>query len=153
MSVRVSEAIVRVGQEHAFLERLRELVADFPLHNTGLVEHEILLDISNPHIVQYISRWRDEASLINYAGQSWRTEPVTFPDESTFITQPLALRHFTSEKISPSTWINLRRNSPTHRLSRRNARDIPESAIVYPDGMPERIAPSTSSRVTDVLTK
>ncbi|GAB3151482.1 hypothetical protein GCM10027058_17710 [Microbacterium neimengense] len=93
MILRVSEAIVRAGAEQEFLDRLRELVADFPDRYHGLV-HEVLVDEAEPRRIQYVSAWRDDADLVAYAGTGWRTEPVTFPGEERYLEAPLALRHF-----------------------------------------------------------
>lgn len=97
MIVRVSEAYVREGMEEEFLAVLRELVATFPGRYRGLLRHDVLVDLADPGRVQYVSEWADEAALIAYAGEDWRTQPVTFPDEDRFLRRPLALRHFLSE--------------------------------------------------------
>lgn len=94
MFTRVSEALVKPGREQEFVERVRELVATFPATYEGLVGHEVLVDLEEPQRVQYVSRWRDEQSLENYAGRNWRTDPVTFPDEDEYLLEPLKLRHF-----------------------------------------------------------
>lgn len=94
MITRVSEALVKPGREQEFVERVRDLVKSFPGTYDGLVGHEVLVDLDDPLKVQYVSRWRDEQALENYAGRDWRTEPVTFPDEDEYLQRPLALRHF-----------------------------------------------------------
>lgn len=96
MIVRVSEAHVREGMEEEFLAVLRELVATFPSRYNGLMRHEVLVDLADPCRVQYVSEWADEAALVAYAGEDWRTQPVTFPDEERFLRRPLELRHFVS---------------------------------------------------------
>ncbi|WP_148286546.1 hypothetical protein [Microbacterium sp. B19] len=58
---------------------------------------DVLVDLAEPSRVQYVSEWADEAALISYAGEDWRTQPVTFPDEERFLRRPLALRHFLSD--------------------------------------------------------
>ncbi|WP_169847049.1 hypothetical protein [Rhodococcus rhodnii] len=50
--------------------------------------------MDSPCRVQYVSAWRDEESLVGYAGPGWRTDAVTFPDEEQMLAQPLTLRHF-----------------------------------------------------------
>lgn len=97
MIVRVSEAHVREGMEEEFLAVLRELVATFSGRYRGLLRHDVLVDLDEPGRVHYVSEWADEAALIAYAGQDWRTQPVTFPDEDRFLRRPLALRHFLSD--------------------------------------------------------
>ncbi len=96
MITRVSEAHVRPGQTEAFLADLRALVADFPIRYTGLISHEVLIDMTDTNRIQYISRWVDSASLVAYAGADWAEQPVTFPREEAYLVSPLTLRHFTS---------------------------------------------------------
>ncbi|MFS8100945.1 antibiotic biosynthesis monooxygenase [Lentzea alba] len=94
MITRVSEALAKPGREQEFVERVRDLVKTFPETYDGLISHEVLVDLQDPLKVQYVSRWRDEQALENYAGKNWRTDPVTFPDEDEYLQRPLALRHF-----------------------------------------------------------
>lgn len=94
MIVRVSEAHVLPARAHAFLRALHELVASFPSRYDGLVAHEVLIDDADSDRIQYVSRWSDEAALIAYAGEDWKTTPVTFPNESDYLSAPLTLRHF-----------------------------------------------------------
>ncbi|NGY59640.1 antibiotic biosynthesis monooxygenase [Lentzea sp. NEAU-D13] len=94
MLTRVSEALVKPGRELEFVERVRDLVRTFPETYDGLEGHEVLVDLDDPLKVRYVSRWRDEQALENYAGPGWRTDPVTFPDEDEYLQRPLALRHF-----------------------------------------------------------
>ncbi|NKE57440.1 antibiotic biosynthesis monooxygenase [Lentzea sp. PSKA42] len=94
MLTRVSEALVKPGREQEFVERVRDLVKAFPATYDGLEGHEVLVDVDDPQKVQYVSRWRDEQALENYAGPNWRTDPVTFPDEDEYLQRPLTLRHF-----------------------------------------------------------
>lgn len=96
MIVRVSEAHVHDGLADEFLALLRELVASFPERYDGLLRHEVLVDLADPHRVQYVSEWADEGALVAYAGEQWRSQPVTFPDEERFLRRSLALRHFVS---------------------------------------------------------
>jgi hypothetical protein len=94
MLTRVSEALVKPGREQEFVARVHDLVRTFPDTYDGLEGHEVLVDLTDPRKVQYVSRWRDEQALENYAGPGWRTDPVTFPDEDEYLQQPLTLRHF-----------------------------------------------------------
>lgn len=94
MLTRVSEGLVKPGREREFVERVRDLVRTFPETYDGLEGHEVLVDLDDPLKVRYVSRWRDEQALENYAGPGWRTDPVTFPDEDEYLQRPLALRHF-----------------------------------------------------------
>lgn len=94
MIIRVSEAFVRSSELDNFLSALHDLVADFPARHPGLIGHEVLVDLEDSCRVQYVSRWRDENALISFAGVSWRTDPITFPGESTMLLQPLIVRHF-----------------------------------------------------------
>lgn len=97
MIVRVSEAHIREGVADEFLALLRELVASFPGRYPGLLRHDVRVDLADPSRVQYVSEWADEAALVAYAGDDWRTQPVTFPDEERFLRGPLVLRHFRSD--------------------------------------------------------
>src|ERR671912_2934633 len=94
MIVRVSEALVRPDALVAFMTALDELVADLPGRFPGLLAHEVLVDLEDPHRVQYVSRWRDEDAVVDFAGAAWRTAPVTFPGEDAMLVRPLTLRHF-----------------------------------------------------------
>ena len=94
MLTRVSEALVKPGREQEFAERVRDLVRTFPETYEGLLAHEVLVDLDDPQKVRYVSRWRDEQALENYAGKNWRTDPVTFPGEDEYLQRPLALRHY-----------------------------------------------------------
>ncbi|PWJ48320.1 Quinol monooxygenase YgiN [Quadrisphaera granulorum] len=98
MIIRVSEASVRPDRVEDFMIRLHELVAGFPEAHPGLLRHEVLVDLEDPTRVQYVSWWRDEGSLVRYAGPHWRHEPVTFPDEALLLQAPLTLRHFLADK-------------------------------------------------------
>lgn len=94
---------MRVGAEEEFLALLRELVASFPRRYRGLVRHEVLVDEIDSRRVQYVSVWSDEAALVAYAGEEWRSSPVTFPDEERFLTGPLELRHFASVPLDAAS--------------------------------------------------
>ena len=97
--VRTSEARVIDGMQEEFLAKLLEVVADYPRDYPGLLSHDILRDQSDPTRFMYVSRWRDEESVARFAGPRWRDEPVTFPNEDAFMTQPLSLRHFLAEPL------------------------------------------------------
>jgi quinol monooxygenase YgiN len=103
MIVRVSEAHVRDGLAQEFLGLLRDLVASFPARYRGLLRHDVLVDLADPSRVQYVSEWADEAALVAYAGEGWRSQPVTFPDEERFLQRPLELRHFESDSEADSS--------------------------------------------------
>jgi quinol monooxygenase YgiN len=100
MIVRVSEAHLRVGLQEEFMTLLLNLVANFPQPYPGLLRHEVLIDRADPLRVQYLSVWSDEASLVNYAGERWQSEPVTFPEEDRYLAQPLTLHHFDTVPIT-----------------------------------------------------
>ena len=99
----MSEARVRPDALTTFMTALARLVDDFPARYAGLLGHEVLVDLDDPHRVQYVSRWRDEDAVAAFAGAGWRTEPVTFPDEEAMLLQPLTLRHFRSGPGPAST--------------------------------------------------
>lgn len=48
-------------------------VREFPGRYPGLVDHEVLL--APPHSLLYVSRWRSEQDLVDYAGEHWRDQP------------------------------------------------------------------------------
>ncbi|MBF4595749.1 antibiotic biosynthesis monooxygenase [Curtobacterium flaccumfaciens] len=100
MIVRVSAAYVRSGAEKEFTALLLTLVAGFPQRYPGLLSHEVLVDRHDPRRVQYVSTWSDEAALVDYAGENWQTDPVTFAEEEQLLTQPLTLHHYRSLPIS-----------------------------------------------------
>ena len=79
---------------------LLNLVAEFPQRYPGLFRHEVLVDRADPLRVQYLSVWSDEAALVNYAGERWQSDPVTFPEEERFLAEPLALHHFETVLIT-----------------------------------------------------
>ena len=99
MIVRISEALLAPGMTEEFMLRLNTLVRDFPSLYDGLISHEVLVDRADPLRVSYVSRWRDESSLVAYAGANWASDPVTFPEEDRFLREPLALRHFVTVEI------------------------------------------------------
>lgn len=76
-----------------FVAALVDLVSTFPQLYSGMLRQEVLIDSADSRRVQYVSAWVDEAALVRYAGEEWRSRPVTFPDEERFLVQPLSLRH------------------------------------------------------------
>ena len=95
--IRMSEAHVLPGRRAEFLEVLRQLVATFPETYEGLLSHEVLVDRADQMRVVYRSVWADEAALVAFAGPGWATDPVTFPDEDSYLQEPLVLRHFVTD--------------------------------------------------------
>ena len=93
MIIRTSTARIRPGKEQAFRDLIVAMVADFPGQYRGLVGHEVLVGLDGSTLV-YLSRWTDEDALVAFAGPGWRDTPVTFPDESDYLTEPLALAHY-----------------------------------------------------------
>nr|WP_157528702.1 hypothetical protein [Kibdelosporangium sp. MJ126-NF4]CEL20006.1 hypothetical protein [Kibdelosporangium sp. MJ126-NF4]CTQ97230.1 hypothetical protein [Kibdelosporangium sp. MJ126-NF4] len=93
MITRTCEATVLSGLIDQFLEFLAAAVSRFPSRYPGLLDQEILVDAGS---VLYVSRWRSEADLVEYAGAHWREQPVVLPDEGRFLAKPLVVRHFTS---------------------------------------------------------
>jgi hypothetical protein len=92
--VRTSEVVVVSDKRAEFLDALTALVADFPARYPGLERHEILVDLEDPCRVRYVSQWRDEGALVEFAGPGWRTDPVTFPGERELLVGGMTLRHF-----------------------------------------------------------
>ncbi|MGW3494519.1 antibiotic biosynthesis monooxygenase family protein [Streptomyces sp. NPDC001020] len=93
MIVRVSEARVRPERFEAFRDVIISAVREFPDRYPGLVDHEVLL--APPDSLLYVSRWRSEEDLVNYAGEHWRDQPVVLPGEDEYLVAPLQVRHFT----------------------------------------------------------
>ncbi|QES46626.1 hypothetical protein DEJ50_00940 [Streptomyces venezuelae] len=92
--IRVSEARVRPERFEAFREMIVSAVRGFPGRYPGLVDHEVLL--APPDSLLYVSRWRSEEDLADYAGEHWRDQPVVLPGEEEYLLGPLLVRHFTS---------------------------------------------------------
>ena len=90
---RVSEARVRPERFEAFRDFVVSAVRAFPDRHPGLVAHEVLL--APPGTLLYVSRWRSEADLAEYAGERWREQPVVLPGEGEYLVAPLQVRHFT----------------------------------------------------------
>ncbi|MEU1576753.1 antibiotic biosynthesis monooxygenase [Streptomyces collinus] len=90
---RVSEARVRPERFEAFRDFIVSAVRTFPDRPPGLVAHEVLL--APPGTLLYVSRWRSEADLADYAGEHWRDRPVVLPGEDEYLVAPLQVRHFT----------------------------------------------------------
>ncbi|MER7909108.1 MULTISPECIES: antibiotic biosynthesis monooxygenase [unclassified Streptomyces] len=93
MIIRVSEARVRPDRFEAFHDMIVSAVREFPARHPGLVDHEVLL--APPDALLYVSRWRDERALVEYAGEHWRDRPVVLPGEEEYLVEPLRVRHFT----------------------------------------------------------
>ncbi|GHA07999.1 hypothetical protein GCM10010372_04130 [Streptomyces tauricus] len=91
--IRVSEAHVRPERFEAFRDMIVSAVRDFPGRYPGLLEHEVLL--APPNSLLYVSRWRSEQDLVDYAGEHWRDQPVVLPGEDEYLVEPLQVRHFT----------------------------------------------------------
>ena len=93
MITRISQARVRPERLDDFMAALLTLVTPFPERFDGLLDHEVLVDLDDPTVVLYLSRWRDEAAVAEFAGPAWRTDPVTFPGEEHLLLGPLTLSH------------------------------------------------------------
>ncbi|QKW07568.1 antibiotic biosynthesis monooxygenase [Streptomyces sp. NA04227] len=100
MITRVSEARVRPERFEAFRDYIVSAVREFPARYPGLLSHEVLL--SPPASLLYVSRWRGEKDLADYAGEDWRDQPVVLPGEDEYLTAPLRVRHFTATSLSDS---------------------------------------------------
>jgi hypothetical protein len=95
---RVSEARVRPERFEAFRDFIVSAVRAFPGRHPGLVAHEVLL--APPGTLLYVSRWRSEEDLVDYAGEHWRDQPVVLPGEDEYLVAPLQVRHFTRTPLS-----------------------------------------------------
>ncbi|MFH8469175.1 antibiotic biosynthesis monooxygenase [Streptomyces sp. NPDC017991] len=98
MIIRVSEARVRPERFEAFRDMIVSAVRDFPGRYPGLIEHEVLL--APPNSLLYVSRWRSEQDLADYAGEHWRDQPVVLPGEDEYLLEPLQVRHFTLASLA-----------------------------------------------------
>jgi heme-degrading monooxygenase HmoA len=96
--IRVSEARVRPERFDAFRDMIVSAVREFPGRYPGLVDHEVLL--APPDSLLYVSRWRSEQDLVDYAGEGWRDQPVVLPGEDEYLVAPLQVRHFTLAPLS-----------------------------------------------------
>ncbi|UQW99442.1 antibiotic biosynthesis monooxygenase [Streptomyces sp. RerS4] len=92
MIIRVSEARVRPERFEEFRGVIVSAVREFPGRHPGLVDHEVLL--APPDSLLYVSRWRSEQDLVEYAGEHWRDQPVVLPGEEEYLVEPLRVRHF-----------------------------------------------------------
>ena len=103
MIVRTSEAHIAPGKREEFMATLVDLVATFPDRYPGLVSHLTMVDSSDPDHVVYQSVWVDQDAVAGFAGDDWRTDPVTFPGEADLLREPLHLRHFVTDDAPPPT--------------------------------------------------
>lgn len=99
--IRVSEARVRPDRFEAFHDMIVSAVREFPSLYPGLVDHEVLL--APPNSLLYVSRWRSEQDLVDYAGEHWRDQPVVLLGEDEYLLAPLQVRHFTLASLSPES--------------------------------------------------
>lgn len=98
MIIRGSEARVRPERFEAFHDMIVSAVREFPGRYPGLVDHEVLL--APPDSLLYVSRWRGEEDLVDYAGEHWRDQPVVLPGEDEYLLEPLRVRHFTAASLT-----------------------------------------------------
>ncbi|MFD6138524.1 GNAT family N-acetyltransferase [Promicromonospora sp. NPDC060271] len=89
MIIRSSTALVRQGMLDEFRAFIEAGVTGFATLD-GFLGDEIVV---GPDTLTYVSRWRDAAALVGFAGPGWRTEPVVFEDEDRFLVAPLRVRH------------------------------------------------------------
>ncbi|MEW1613666.1 MULTISPECIES: antibiotic biosynthesis monooxygenase [unclassified Streptomyces] len=97
MIIGVSEAHVRPDRFDDFRDMILSAVREFPGRYPGLVDHEVLL--APPDSLLYVSRWRSEADLADYAGEHWRDQPVVLPGEDEYLVGPLQVRHFVTASL------------------------------------------------------
>ncbi|MFJ3876945.1 antibiotic biosynthesis monooxygenase family protein [Streptomyces sp. NPDC090077] len=95
----MSEARVRPDRFEAFHDMIVAAVREFPDRHPGLVGHEVL--IAPPDSLLYVSRWRSEQDLVDFAGEDWRSRPVVLPGEDEYLLAPLEVRHFTIAALEP----------------------------------------------------
>lgn len=97
MIIRSSTALVRPGMLDEFRAFIEAGVTEFAALD-GFLGDEIVV---GPDTLTYVSRWRDTAALVGFAGPGWRTEPVVFEDEDRFLVAPLRVRHVELRQAVP----------------------------------------------------
>ncbi|MEV0952307.1 GNAT family N-acetyltransferase [Promicromonospora sp. NPDC050249] len=97
MIIRSSTALVRPGMLDEFRPFIEAGTAGFATLD-GFLGDEIVV---GPDTLTYVSRWRDAAALVGYAGPGWRTEPVVLEDEDRFLVAPLRVRHVELRQAVP----------------------------------------------------
>lgn len=97
MILRSSTALVRPGMLDEFRAFIEAGVTEFATLD-GFLGDEIVV---GPDTLTYVSRWRDVAALVGFAGPGWRTEPVVFEDEDRFLVAPLRVRHVELRQAVP----------------------------------------------------
>ncbi|GAB2486465.1 hypothetical protein GCM10027063_30350 [Promicromonospora xylanilytica] len=97
MIIRSSTALVRPGMLDEFRAFIEAGITRFASLD-GFLGDEIVV---GPDTLTYVSRWRDVAALVGYAGPGWRTEPVVLEDEDRFLLAPLRVRHVELRQAVP----------------------------------------------------
>ena len=97
MIIRSSTALVRPGMLDEFRAFIEDGITEFASLD-GFLGDEIVV---GPDTLTYVSRWRDTAALVGYAGPGWRTEPVVLEDEDRFLLEPLRVRHVELRQAAP----------------------------------------------------
>ncbi|MFD2792986.1 GNAT family N-acetyltransferase [Promicromonospora vindobonensis] len=97
MIIRSSTALVRPGMLDEFRAFIEGGITEFATLD-GFLGDEIVV---GPDTLTYVSRWRDTAALVGYAGPGWRTEPVVLEDEDRFLVAPLRVRHVELRQAVP----------------------------------------------------
>jgi GNAT superfamily N-acetyltransferase len=98
MIIRSSTALVRPGMLDEFRAFIEGGITEFATLD-GFLGDEIVVGADT---LTYVSRWRDAAALVGYAGPGWRTEPVVLEDEDRFLVAPLRLRHVELRPATPA---------------------------------------------------
>jgi hypothetical protein len=91
--IRRSTAQVVPEKLDDFLSYLAERVRPLPATYPGLAGHRILCDRAGATVV-YESTWTSQRDLEEFAGPSWREQPVTMPGEEVYLEGPLVVQHF-----------------------------------------------------------
>ncbi|MEU4365140.1 GNAT family N-acetyltransferase [Promicromonospora sp. NPDC023987] len=97
MIIRSSTALVRPGMLDEFRAFIERGITEFASLD-GFLSDEIVV---GPDTLTYVSRWRDTAALVGYAGSGWRAEPVVLEDEDRFLLEPLRVRHVELRQAVP----------------------------------------------------
>ncbi|MFJ4667879.1 antibiotic biosynthesis monooxygenase family protein [Kitasatospora purpeofusca] len=96
MIIRIWAGQVMAGHIEEFCEVLTSEVLPQLGRTEGCLGGELLRSVTEGgHRVLVVSRWRDEAALLGYAGPMWRIRPVWSEGELRYLAHPPEVTHFT----------------------------------------------------------
>ncbi|WP_158835458.1 antibiotic biosynthesis monooxygenase family protein [Streptomyces sp. NRRL S-350] len=95
MIVRIWAGQVLAGRIEEFCAHLCAEVIPQLGRTDGCLGGELLRSVTEDgHHVLVVSRWRDEAALLGYAGPMWRIRPVWSEGELCYLAHPPQVSHF-----------------------------------------------------------